>query len=977
MDNESETEPKDDKSTISHEGDCEPAERDVQQAQSPPPMLPAHGLQSMFDTIDYLIVQDGYQCAACPPAKRHSYRDMPELRRHMVKHVNGGRTSGSKTAIRCNHCNRSFDRVDALRKHLLEALNKQYGEQADDDEEDDERDSNDLPVNYIVKNGCLTCSVCDAEFGPMTRWNKEKFKMHVGKEHWKTPAFKCHECGKRFTDATKLEKHMKRHVELLDVAWMGAAPSTTVDGKTNLDLSSSPEDPPDTKLFDRILKDPVEIQLEELPQPEVFIKEEPEDEPEITISYETENDSESDGSSTNSTSTSDSESDEEYPKKKPKSKRKYRERKRVKTEFRQIPGAESGGSIILACNLCDEGFLLQELLDRHMAQKHDDRERPYGCSLCSKTYMTNGNLQEHVRMVHSGVKFPCKVCGIKLSTKSSWKRHMKGHTEEGFCCDICKEKFSSHSVLAKHKRRVHEQVAKNYICVDCGNTYDSNAALREHRVSHTDERRWECKVCGMKFKRNHNLLNHKKTHLVEKPAPSFKCQECEQEFTTKSALAAHRSQHGKICCRLCEKTFETQSDLMQHRREDHKITRKEPGVSCRTCHVRCTDHEDLSKHRAEAHPMEIPLECVVCKATFASTVALRAHQREHQRVILYNCPNCSEAYNSQLLLNTHLKNVHADIKNHVCDLCGNGYPTRKQLLSHLGRHRNPSRKANSNMPGQYICDICGKEFNFRVTLKRHVFNFHMNQRKFQCEVCEKVLVSAEGLKLHMRSHSEDQLVMCELCGKGFAQPYRLREHMIRHARVDVDIRCVICNRSFRDPKKLELHLKSHTGETEFSCSPCQRHFATERHYRLHMKRMHESEVNCPVCDKLFPTEKKMKNHIRIHDNPQMFECPTCYTCIKDKKHFDRHQRMHVYEGVRLPCRFCPQTFSMPKTRRHHEARFHKDQQKILLDGEAPAQQKNDCGGSKKLKVELPDKPATTSVSCDFGFGPREDGVSVD
>lgn len=43
-----------------------------------------------------------------------------------------------------------------------------------------------------------------------------------------------------------------------------------------------------------MLKDPVEIQLEELPQPEVYIKEELEDESEQPVSYETENDSETD-----------------------------------------------------------------------------------------------------------------------------------------------------------------------------------------------------------------------------------------------------------------------------------------------------------------------------------------------------------------------------------------------------------------------------------------------------------------------------------------------------------------------------------------------------------------------------------------------------------------------------------------------------------------------------------------------------------
>lgn len=197
-------------------------------------MLPAHGLQSMFDTIDYLIVQDGYQCAACPGEKRRSYPNMPALRRHMVRHVNGEKPCGRKSKIRCNHCNRTFDRVDLLRKHLLEALNKEYGgpSHIEGDDEDDEGSAA-APVIYIVKDGCLTCSVCDAEFGAVTRWNKEKFKKHVGMLHWKQPAFKCDECGKMFHEADGLEKHMIRHAESLEVGWMGELNSTAVLEKNN------------------------------------------------------------------------------------------------------------------------------------------------------------------------------------------------------------------------------------------------------------------------------------------------------------------------------------------------------------------------------------------------------------------------------------------------------------------------------------------------------------------------------------------------------------------------------------------------------------------------------------------------------------------------------------------------------------------------------------------------------------------------
>ncbi|EAT46516.1 AAEL002290-PA [Aedes aegypti] len=736
----------------------------------------------------------------------------------------------------------------------------------------------------------------------------------------------------------------------------GSQPSTSALASVKMEE----HDPIDSTALSDELQDPMDVlQVQEMTEIEVKVElqdGEPND-------YVVETRSSSENSSSESES---SDSDSDYGRgKRQKKRRKAKAKAEAKklATARKISGGEDG-SIILACNLCEEGFLVQELLDRHMAQKHDDRDRPFRCSECSKTYLTNGNLQEHIRMAHSGVKFTCKECGINLSTKSSWKRHMQGHTEEGYTCELCKEKFSSHTVLAKHRRRVHEKVQKNFICLECGSTYDDNASLREHRLSHTDIRRWECETCGMKFKRSHNLSVHRKTHLAQKkPVPTIKCQECDEMFTTKMALAAHRYVHGRYVCKICKRTFETQSGLMQHRKDDHKLI-KHTGTECRTCHAKFQNSEELLEHRQELHANDPMLECDVCKARYPTPAALRTHQRYHDKVILYNCPNCPEAFNSQLLLDRHLKVDHKDKKNHICDLCGKGYPTKRQIAAHLIRHKNPNR-SQSEPPGCHICDMCGKEFRFRMTLKRHVFNTHTNQNTFKCDQCDKVLASAEGLKLHQRSHSDDQSIMCELCGRSFLQPYRLKVHMESHMREGNDYRCHICSRTCRDPQKLEIHMKLHTGETQFHCTQCQRYFVTKRHYKLHMQRIHETEVKCLRCDKIFPTPKKMRLHIKIHDFPDYLECPKCYTCVKDKKTMARHMKQHENEGVRVPCQYCPLTFATKKTRRKHERHMHSDEV-VQMVGHQMVDEEEE--GAEDYEDEDEDMLA--------GVGEREDEVSV-
>lgn len=268
---------------------------------------------------------------------------------------------------------------------------------------------------------------------------------------------------------------------------------------------------------------------------------------------------------------------------------------------------------------------------------NDSRKGIFECD-CGKVFTYKTSLSDHITMMHKEVSesemFSCHVCTKKFKLKYQVDRHIK---------KIHPEVKTEPKSKARKVKGVKKPRKGRFECW-CGKVLSYKAGLADHVLMHhtivPESEMFPCQICGKKFKLKSYVERHvKTTHAENKSTSKAPCTVCGL-FITKSFLRSHEAKHFKP------------KDAPQKARI----------YSCDLCGRSVSEKFYMQLHFERVH-LKLKKQVFHFLIFFLRTIC---NQFSFNR---FKCKQCSAAFVHGTLLDSHVRNIHLNIKPYVCRYC--------------------------------------------------------------------------------------------------------------------------------------------------------------------------------------------------------------------------------------------------------------------------------------------------------------------
>ena len=318
------------------------------------------------------------------------------------------------------------------------------------------------------------------------------------------------------------------------------------------------------------------------------------------------------------------------------------------------------------------------------------------CSICTKNFGRNT-----VRPVnHSCNK--CVDCNNRTYTD------IISHISDTHQCSICQKIFRSRSIRDHHMMSEHNHI-ENLECTICKKKCKSKKGLAGHMKKYHNENNKPCSVCNKTFRSIKYLEEHN-----EKCGRRTQCLVCYENFTSRDLKMEHiASSHKEVkihYCSKCSAKFLLQQTLKNHISNIHEKV----SVECSICGKNNLSKKSLKRHILHVHEGKktIRYKCSLCSYTSTQKFVLKNHTETVHEGKTYQCPHCTQEFNSQNKLEGHIALTHDKTKLFSCSICSKEYRVKRYLSEHILLVHE--KKIN------HLCPLCGHVSSNSGVLKSHM-----------------------------------------------------------------------------------------------------------------------------------------------------------------------------------------------------------------------------------------------------------------
>jgi len=367
---------------------------------------------------------------------------------------------------------------------------------------------------------------------------------------------------------------------------------------------------------------------------------------------------------------------------------------------------------------------------------------------------------------NEGLKCDHFDCDFVGKTKQSLLRHQKSHTKP-FECKDCNKRFSNMQQLKNH-RLVHHENPNTFQCKVCKKSLRSKHALNYHLKTHEENptKPFKCLKCQKSFRLKQQL----KLHQMNKHSDSkhFTCDLCPKRFSILVQVRKHIEIHKKekrFKCEVCLKSFAFKNDFNVHMERHARVKLK-----CDLCNAELMTRKALNLHKTYMHSVR-SFKCDKCDYVAKNSKLLQGHQdvhKEWKEADFVECMKCHKKLRNKTALRNHIRKVHSE-KQFTCDHLNCNY---------VGRTKSVMNSHEASHEKKFDCNICEKLFRYKSELRIHILIKHEDPDRFKCHVCDKRLNSKQILRRHLQTHEEntEKPFSCEQCPKSYQFKEALKQH---------------------------------------------------------------------------------------------------------------------------------------------------------------------------------------------------------